>query len=399
MRPSIQYRFLAVTLSLLLAACGGGGGSSLYTPKIVSSEAQTIAAVPSSSATLLTHTMRAVGGGETNATSLLFIPNGTPPAGGWPLVAWAHGTTSVAKASCAPSQTADLDGGLKAEGFDSNYATIIASLVDAGYAVVAPDFEGLGPAASGKYPYYNSASESRSLIAAARAARQVDSSIASRWAVVGHSEGARGALAMQDFLDEATDLDFRGTVALAPFVSMAAAVDTLGGLVTLDPGNGPTYRTIQNLFVAMLTTAARVVTPTLDVEATMGADLAALMPVLQDNCIFASFGAFAQTIAPSDPEEFQGFRSDWASAPGMDEFLATNDIGASTSFSLKAPTLIAQGTNDVFVLKSTTDALVTKLETPTAPTLTYKTFDGADHGTIVTEAIPDVLSFLAERLQ
>lgn len=398
MKFSTRCRVLALSLPLLLAACGGD--PDLYTPRIVESTAQTIEAVPSSSATLLKHTMPAVGGGETNATSLLFVPNGTPPAGGWPLVAWSHGTTSVAKANCAPSQTPQyLDGGLTAEGFPSNYAGFIASLVGAGYAVIAPDFEGLGPAASGKYPYYNSASQSRSLISAARAARIANPSIAPRWAVVGHSEGARGALAMQDYLGEATDLDFRGTVAMAPFVSIAAAVESLGGFVTLDPANAPTYRTIQNLFVAMLTTAASVVTPKLDVATTMGADLAALMPVLQDNCIFASFGAFAQTIAPTPAETFAGFLTDWASAPGMKEFLAVNDVGASTSFKLKAPTLIAQGGNDIFVLKSTTDALVSKLGTPTAPTLTYRTFAEADHGTIVTEAIPEVLGFLADRLR
>lgn len=116
MKFSVRCSVLALSLPLFLAACGGG--SDLYTPRIVSSVAQTIEAVPSSSATLLTHTMQAVAGGETNATSLLFVPSGTPPAGGWPLVAWAHGTTSVAKASCAPSQTPQyLDGGLTAEGF------------------------------------------------------------------------------------------------------------------------------------------------------------------------------------------------------------------------------------------------------------------------------------------
>jgi pimeloyl-ACP methyl ester carboxylesterase len=373
---------------------------SIYAPRIVSSAVQTIEAVPFSTATLLTHTMQAFGGGETNATSLLFIPNGTPPAGGWPLVAWAHGTTSVAKASCAPSQTPQyLDGGLTAEGFPSNYAAFIASLVGAGYAVVAPDFEGLGPAASGRYPYYNSTSTSRSLISAARAARIANPHIGSRWVVVGHSEGARGALALQDFLAEATDLDFRGTVALAPFVSIASAVDSLGGLAIADATNAPTYRTIQNLFVAMLTTAARVVTPKLDVSTTMGPDLAALMPVLQNNGIFASFGIFAQTIAPKAPGTFAGFRADWASASGIEEFLAVNDVGASISFSLKAPTLIAQGADDIFVLKSTTDALVSKLGSPSAPTLTYKTFEGADHGTIVVQAASEVLAFLAARLR
>src|SRR5690606_3805138 len=32
----------------------------------------------------------------------LFLPAGEPPAGGWPLLAWAHGTTGVADI-CAPS--------------------------------------------------------------------------------------------------------------------------------------------------------------------------------------------------------------------------------------------------------------------------------------------------------
>lgn len=31
-----------------------------------------------------------------------FAPKGNPPAGGWPLVAWAHGTTGIAD-TCAPS--------------------------------------------------------------------------------------------------------------------------------------------------------------------------------------------------------------------------------------------------------------------------------------------------------
>lgn len=398
MKFALALRASAFGLALALTACSGD--PDVFSPKIVSATPQAVASVPSATATLLTHTMPAIAGGETQATSLLIVPDGTPPAGGWPLVAWAHGTTSVAKSSCAPSQTLpDLDGGLTAEGFPSNYSAFIASIVGAGYAVIAPDFEGLGPAASGKYPYYNSESQSRSLIAAVRAARTANTSIASRWAVVGHSEGGRGALALQDYLDEASDLDFRGTVALAPFVSMAAAVDSLGGLVAADPANAPTYRTIQNLFVAMMTTAARVVTPTLELSSTMGADLADLMPVLQENCIFASFGTFAQTIAPKAPDAFAGFRADWAAAPAMRDFLAANDPGVSSTFALKAPTLIVQGTDDIFVLKSTTDALVSKLQTSPAPILAYRTFDGADHGTVITQATPEVLWFLATRLR
>ncbi|MGM3213879.1 alpha/beta hydrolase, partial [Klebsiella pneumoniae] len=35
-------------------------------------------------------------------TGLLYLPAGTAPAGGWPVVSWAHGTQGIAD-HCAPS--------------------------------------------------------------------------------------------------------------------------------------------------------------------------------------------------------------------------------------------------------------------------------------------------------
>lgn len=393
-------RALALAALLWLSACGSGDDGPAYTT-LKAATPQTLPSVPAANATLLTHTMPARNGGSTTATSLLFVPKGTAPAGGWPLVAWAHGTTTVAKASCAPSLTpTTLDGGLTDEGFTSDYATFIGSLVGAGYAVVAPDFEGLGPAANAPFAYYSSASESRSLIAAVRAARLADPAVSARWAAVGHSEGGRGVLALQNYLAEAADLDFRGTVALAPYVSIAAAVDQLGQKAAAEPANATLYTTIQNFFVAMMATAVRVDTPSLDLAALMGPDLAALMPVLQTNCIFASFGTFAQTVGARPAGTFAGWRPGWNTVPAVRDFFAANDPGASADFRLAAPTLIVQGTADVFVLEPITTALVAKLNGRTpAPTLTYRTFAGADHGTIVVQATPDVLAFLAGRLR
>lgn len=45
--------------------------------------------------------MTAAQGGETEANALLFVPQGSAPAGGWPLVVWTHGTTGVTD-GCAP---------------------------------------------------------------------------------------------------------------------------------------------------------------------------------------------------------------------------------------------------------------------------------------------------------
>ena len=45
---------------------------------------------------------------QTTLTPL--IPAGHPPPGGWPVIAWAHGTSGVAR-MCAPSLEKDLEYG------------------------------------------------------------------------------------------------------------------------------------------------------------------------------------------------------------------------------------------------------------------------------------------------
>ena len=63
----------------------------------------------------------------------IYPPKGTPPAGGWPIVAWAHGTTGTADV-CAPSW---MERGTR----DTDY---LNAWLGQGYAVVASDYQGLG---------------------------------------------------------------------------------------------------------------------------------------------------------------------------------------------------------------------------------------------------------------
>ncbi|WP_407811195.1 hypothetical protein, partial [Staphylococcus aureus] len=91
-----------------------------------------------------------------------------------------HGTTTPGQKTCAPSQTSELDGGLTRDGFKSDYSWQISQFIDAGYAVVAPDLEGLGPDASTPYPYYNLSSLARSLIAGVVAAHTANPHLSGR---------------------------------------------------------------------------------------------------------------------------------------------------------------------------------------------------------------------------
>jgi dipeptidyl aminopeptidase/acylaminoacyl peptidase len=69
----------------------------------------------------------------------LYFPQGKPPPGGWPLIAWAHGTLGVADA-CAPSWTGTPR--------DASY---LNKWLQQGFAVVATDYQGLG--GPGPHPY------------------------------------------------------------------------------------------------------------------------------------------------------------------------------------------------------------------------------------------------------
>lgn len=164
----------------------------------------------SASKTLMTYKMLGVNGQETQATALVFTPQTVKPAGGWPLVVWAHGTTGVADA-CAPSRQ-----GLKGNEY------FIAKLLAAGYAVVAPDYEGLGePSGKESHPFLNLKSAAYSITDAVVAASKLLGNTAeTRWSVVGHSQGGHAALGAAQYASRA-QLNYKGAIAIAPASNLA----------------------------------------------------------------------------------------------------------------------------------------------------------------------------------
>ena len=390
---------LLTILAFTVTACGGSNdNSSPMAGDLVSSSTYSAPASIAANTTLLVHYMPAVNGALTQASTLLFVPKGTPPAGGWPVVAWIHGTTTNGQKTCAPSLSPDLDGGLTADGFVSHYVELVASFVGDGYAVVAPDLEGLGTVATEAYPYYNGASTARSAIAGVRAARHANSQLSSAWAVVGHSDGGRGSLSVEKYAAEAPELTLKGTVAYAPFLSIAASVAQLTQRASSDPANAAAYLAEANHFVASLTAGLLAITPNTDLAPIMGADLQGLMPSYKSKCVFKTYADVAQAVAAKAPGAFAGLKAGWDTSPAMGPFLAANDLATTQGFTVHLPTLIVQGTADVFVFEPLDAAFAAKLISAGAP-VTYRVFSGADHSSIVPLATPTVLTFLANRLK
>jgi pimeloyl-ACP methyl ester carboxylesterase len=136
-----------------------------------------------------------------------FVPKGTAPAGGWPLVAWAHGTTGLAD-SCAPSWNPRSKR-------DADY---LDTWLGQGYAVVATDYQGLGT--PGPHPYLAVRPEAYSVLDSVRAVLKRFPKVANQIVIVGQSQGGQAAFATAGVAPHyAPELVIRGTVATGvPFL-------------------------------------------------------------------------------------------------------------------------------------------------------------------------------------
>lgn len=117
-------------------------------------------------------------------TGLLYLPAGTAPAGGWPVVSWAHGTQGIAD-HCAPS----VSGPYQPE----RDGRFLDQFLAQGYAVVAADYQGLG--SPGDHAYLHVRTAARNAIDLVKASNQLlGNRLSPHWVSVGHSQGGAAAL-------------------------------------------------------------------------------------------------------------------------------------------------------------------------------------------------------------
>jgi pimeloyl-ACP methyl ester carboxylesterase len=142
-------------------------------------------------------------GGEAKVpvSGVVYLPKGEAPEGGWPLIAWAHGTVGVADV-CAPSFA----------GRSPRDVTYLDFWLAQGYAVVASDYQGLG--VPGPHPYLATRPEAYSVLDSVRAAQRGGFGVAKKVVLVGQSQGGAAAFATAAYAPAyAPELDIRGTVA------------------------------------------------------------------------------------------------------------------------------------------------------------------------------------------
>ena len=310
-----------------------------------------------------------VTGVDTVDSGVVIAPAGAAPAGGFPLVTYGHPTAGLA-ALCAPSRYATFE------------IPSLASFLAAGDAVVATDYEGLGT--PGPHPYLVGDSEGRSMLDAARAARQVPGLDVSRRVVAyGYSQGGQGALfAGQLAPAYAPDLDLVGVVAESPAVAFTRLI-----------GHITTAAALNGLYVTLALSWSEVY-PGLPLTSLLSPAAIARDGVTTSGCEAQISEAYAHLA----PGRVRGPGTDPASprtSPVWRAELAANSPGGRP---IAAPVLVASGAADQVIPPALTADYVARACTADHDRVVHDIVAGADHGTIVPAAAGPITAYVAARL-
>lgn len=274
---------------------------------------------------IVDHHSTSVDGKDIAERAMLAIPMTEPPKGGFPLIVWGHASKGVAD-KCAPS----LDGPAA--------VPLIDNMIAAGYAVVAPDYEGLG--ASGTHAYMVGPSEGRAMLDAARAAMRVKASGVSAQSPIilwGFSQGGHAAAFAAEIAPlYAPELQLKGAAMAAPVTDVASFVkraegwpEQFGLLVTIVYGFAKNY-------------------PDLKIENVLKPAVLDDLDVLEEQCVKEVTDYFNR---PIDEMLVKTPRDDPAFAKRFQESLAGQ-------VKVTIPVLVLQGNIDQIVDPVDTDALV-----------------------------------------
>jgi pimeloyl-ACP methyl ester carboxylesterase len=297
------------------------------------------------------------------ASAVILLPAGTTPTGGWPIIAWAHGTSGIARA-CAPSLAKDITYG--EEG--------LMPMVRAGFAVVAPDYHGLGTA--GPQEYLNKLSQARDVINAIPAARTAAPSLGQGWVVDGHSQGGRAAWGVAEAETRLHDPSYLGAVSVAGTADMHGFVASLQA-----PGAYAFYQD----YVAF---GVQAIAPKFSPAAMLTG------PALQRYNDLATKGCWDYAYASFlDQKGAIPLAKGWDTQPAVKTWLEDNRLAAAP---IDRPFLVIAGEAD------RTEPFPRVKETVQTACrngikLTFRPYPGLDHDPTMQLSTPDQLAWISDR--
>jgi len=314
------------------------------------------------------YTTTGVGEEAAVASALVVTPDS---AGPHPVIGWTHGTTGVAT-GCAPS--------LLPEPFVSGAMPDLQASLDAGWAIVATDYIGLGTAGDHEYVVGEPAGHAE--LDALRAARQLDGTdLADETVIWGHSQGGHAALWTAGLAaDYAPELDILGVAAMAPAANLPALLESFAGNslsllfgAFVLKGYDAAYEDVRT--ADYVVPSARIVID--EVARRCLVDPGTLVSVVQA-------GLSGGPVWSRDP--------------------STGPLGARADenvprLPIAFPVLIAQGLADPLIVPDAQRDYVEEL-CAHGQSLDYRTYEGRDHMGVVTgdsPLLPELMTWTADR--
>lgn len=246
------------------------------------------------------------------STGAVYLPEGEKPEGGWPVLAWAHGTVGQSD-ECAPSINPLWP-------VEEEY---LNTFLDEGYALVATDYVGLD--SPGFHSYLNGKVAAENVVDSVAAAHQMDATtdtepvLADEWAVIGQSQGGGVALHVAHRateLSEDLEFDYRGGVA----TGAPAYVENL--LLTFGPSFPPMpLPEIMGTYMLYVLASVYEANPDIDFDSALTDEGRRMIAASEQSCLF-EVGEAMEGVNLA-----RAFKKPLREVPGADaairEFLAT----------------------------------------------------------------------------
>ncbi|MFE6920085.1 lipase family protein [Nocardia sp. NPDC057663] len=371
-KPALAVVAATAAVSLVPTAAGAQPGSTAGT--VVGVEALSAAAtLPGSArAERLIYRSTTAGDQPTTTSAAVYFPAGTAPEGGWPVIAWAHGTVGLSD-NCAYSVA-----GPAAVERDWAY---LGTWLRQGYAVVAADYAGLG--GPGEHPYLNGVVEAHNVVDAVHAATAQYPDLSNKWAVVGQSQGGGAAVFTARYATEfgGPTLDYRGAVGTGVPAYIEDVIQLLG------PGMPPIALSSHlSAYVLYILSGLRTTFPDLDIDALLTDSGRTWLTRAQTTCI----DPLADELATAEPTLGSMFTRPLSSIPDLHGLLS-HYMGLPES-GYDRPLFLGQGLRDTDVVTPETLRFAAVLTANRQP-ITVRTYP-TDHDGTVNASLTDSLPFV-----
>jgi len=318
------------------------------------------------SAVRILYHSRALHGEDVAASGVVLIPAGTPPPGGWPVIAWAHGTSGVAR-RCAPSLMKDVEYG--EEG--------LMPMVAAGFAVVATDYAGLGT--PGPHAYDNKIPQANDVVYAIPAAHAAVTVLSGQWVAIGHSQGGVAVWGVVELESNRNDAGYLGAISVAGDMDYAA----------YETHDAATFDPITDLYWPFTAFGIHASYPSFDVRRMLTAPvLARYRDVTAKGCWYYAYAAMKEIGRQ------RAVKPGWDKSPEVERY---NQDSKSADKPIRGPLLILAGDDDRSVAIANIAASVKQACHIGLP-VEYRHHPGLDHDPLMQETTPEQLAWVRERL-